>query len=291
MVTWHQIDANGLNPFNVVRTSTDDYNASNKDFVITDKTQVNLPSPQVGSYVAVRPLRKTDIVIVRASSGLIYKFDPDVYYTKDRPLGLSTVGVSAGGHISISAPRDGNITGLPPGAQYTGPEVLLFISDGKDWFITEPQDLSKAVPGSIVSRPNDNDTVSFDPKDGVRVETTYEWSRIGIETSSGHSGGTHVYIYRTSDGTLIADKTTQPLSSREIVTFNLDTPLSANEQYNCVIDDDGSNYTVGELEDPSLPYTSSDGNLSITAGAKGATGTSSFALYNIQRVGYIGDLF
>jgi len=148
MVTWHQIGNDDLNPFNVVRTSTDGYNASSGDFVITDQPTVNLPTPSAEAFVAVRGDTQYRTFDVKTPSGKIYKFDPKVYYTGDNPASVGATGVSAGSNISVSTPTNDRITELYNGARYDGPKVLLFISDGVDWYISNVSNISSVVPDS-----------------------------------------------------------------------------------------------------------------------------------------------
>jgi hypothetical protein len=102
MVTWQQIAQGEPNPFDITRTSTDGYTASYDEYVITDQSSINLPSPQADSAVAVRA------------------------DTKDRTVTVST--------------PSGSILDIGSQADYQGPEPAIFVSDGVDWYVQNDED-------------------------------------------------------------------------------------------------------------------------------------------------------
>ena len=77
------------------------------------------------------------------------------------------------------------------------------------------------------------------------------------------------------------------LGGGDAFTIDLSIGLSANEAYRFLLDAEGGGYTRGYIDNPSFPYTSSDGNLEITNGARDAT-TTAQEPENIRRVGNVG---
>jgi hypothetical protein len=102
MVTWQQIAQGEPNPFDITRTSTDGYTASYDEYVITDQSSINLPSPQQDAAVAVRA------------------------DTTDRTVTVST--------------PSGSILDIGSKAYYEGPEPAIFVSDGVDWYVQNDED-------------------------------------------------------------------------------------------------------------------------------------------------------
>jgi hypothetical protein len=142
------------------------------------------------------------------------------------------------------------------------------------------------IPDSVVSRPTDNNFGSLSGKFGVRINSNVEWPSIGAELSSNYAGASTAYIHRVSDGQLMGQTDISALSAGDVFTVN-NVDLAANTDYNFVVDNGGSGYTNGNYDSPSLPYTSSDGDLSIINGANGEQGPSS-SLNNLVRVGDVG---
>lgn len=102
MVTWQQIAQGEPNPFDITRTSTDGYTASYDEYVITDQPDITLPSPQADSAVAIRADTATRTVTVTTPSG--------------------------------------SILNLGSQANYQGPEPVIFVSDGVDWYVQNNED-------------------------------------------------------------------------------------------------------------------------------------------------------
>jgi len=161
---------------------------------------------------------------------------------------------------------------------------------GGEWRSLVDGSTVSAIPDSVVSRDADGgSTSSGDTKRGVRISVSQEWPEFGAELSSQTgSDPTRAYIYDVSDGTLMGDTDITSLSGGDTFTIDLDTPLQAGNDYNFVVDAEGSGYSLGENTSPSYPYTSADGNLEIINGAEGTTGTQSARAWAIVTVGYVG---
>jgi len=147
---------------------------------------------------------------------------------------------------------------------------------------------SSAIPDTVVSRPNDNNSQNTPTKGGVRINTSQSWPSIGGKISNNMSGATRAQIFRVSDGVLMGETDISSLGDGDTFTVeNVD--LAANETYNFVLDAEGSSFTQGFLfaDDSNFPYTSSDGNLEIVNGAEGDTGTNR-ATIALTKVGDIG---
>jgi len=100
MVTWQQIGQGEPNPFDVTYTTNSTYSASYGEFVITEGSQVDLPSPSANEAVAVRSFEQT---------------------------------------VTITTPS-GNIRDLGSSATFQSPEYLLLVSDGTDWYVQNNED-------------------------------------------------------------------------------------------------------------------------------------------------------
>jgi hypothetical protein len=149
-----------------------------------------------------------------------------------------------------------------------------------------------AIPDSVVDRPNDNASFVGNEDNGVRIETDVEWPQIGAEISADASGVTDAYVYRVSDGNLMGSASFSPASGGFAFTIDLDDPLqpydgTLSTTYNFVVDNGGSDYTLGAYDSPSFPYSSPDGDLRIIDGAGGPSGTVSNP-YNLVRIGDVG---
>ena len=144
------------------------------------------------------------------------------------------------------------------------------------------------IPDSVVSRPDDDRSFDSENTFGVRIETSQEWEDFGGRLSQNISGQTRAYLYRVSDGQLMGDLDISGLSALDTFVIS-DVNLAANEQYNFVVDAEGSTFTQGSFENSVYPYTSSDGNLEIVNGAQGETGTpGGDDAINILEAGNIG---
>ena len=113
-----------------------------------------------------------------------------------------------------------------------------------------------AIPDSVVSRPDDTESVERDEELGFVVELKDGWPSIGAEISSLTSGQTTAYL-REEDGTLIESQDISSLEAGDAFTFD-DVNLTDGEKYQITLDADGSDYTQGKITDRGYPYTSDD---------------------------------
>ena len=105
---------NAGNPYDVIRTSDGQYQASDGELVITDADTLQLPEPADGEYVLVK----------RA----------DVDY------------------VDISTPV-GNVGQIEEEARFDGDDAVMFVSDGNDWYIrSDTLQLSRLIPDSVVNQ-------------------------------------------------------------------------------------------------------------------------------------------
>ena len=141
---------------------------------------------------------------------------------------------------------------------------------------------------SVVERPDDNDTTGRD-KRGIRFTSDVVWEdEIGGRVSSNTEGATRAYIYRVDDGDLIGDADISDLSGGDAFTVDLSDPIGDDdEEYNFVLDAEGSSFVLGWYDSSDPPETSDDGNMSIIAAADGETGTTP-NYHGIEAVGNIG---
>jgi len=140
------------------------------------------------------------------------------------------------------------------------------------------------ISDTVVSRPQDNDSLFRTLTLGVRIESDGDFPEIQGTLSANVANATRAYIYRVSDGQLMDDTDISSLSAGD--TFTLQPGLSANVQYNFVVDAEGANYTDGFFNGSSFPYTSSNGRLEIINGAKDEQGTATSA-HNLVEIGNI----
>jgi len=172
---------------------------------------------------------------------------------------------------------------LPDGS--TASEVID--PDGNVVFEAGPD-----IPDSVVSRPEDTRSASGrTQQNGIIIETHTEWPDIGARLSSMGSGMTRAYLYRMSDAQLLSDVDISNLTNGDIVTFGLNSPLSANTEFALTVDAEGSEFTIGynALEPDgtfSPPYSSAD--VSIVDGASdGAVRTdNSHAFVEVGNLGF-----
>jgi len=154
---------------------------------------------------------------------------------------------------------------LPDGS--TASEVIG--PDGNVVFEAGPD-----IPDTSISRDPDDTSTSTTTDFGIQIDTSVKWPKIDGKISTNTSGATKAYVYRKSDGTLYGSADISGLSAGDIFRIDLDTNMISTETYMMLLDAEGSSWTVGYDGDPSFDYVSSDGDISITNGAKGSQTTS-----------------
>ena len=104
---------NAGNPYDVVRTSDGQYQASDGELVITDADTLQLPEPADGEYVLVK------------RAGVDY--------------------------VDISTPV-GNVGQIASVARFDGDDAVMFVSDGNDWYIrSDTLQLGTAISESAIA--------------------------------------------------------------------------------------------------------------------------------------------
>lgn len=207
------------NPYSIVSTTNSTYNASIGEFIITEGSEVILPSPSSNEVVVVRsPISST--VDVKASSDEV----------------------------------QGNTDGIrqPAGRQVT------YVADGDDWYVRNNIDyIGLNIPDSVVSRDDDDNTLSNSDEFGFAISPTSYWPDIGARISSNTSGLTKAYL-RDNNGNGIQSVDISNLSAGDTFTFE-GVNLQSGSDYRIVADAEGSSYTVGYFSGTaSYPYTSND---------------------------------
>lgn len=143
------------------------------------------------------------------------------------------------------------------------------------------------IPDSVVSRPDDNNTINNSDNVGLAFSTSQQWPDFQAEISSNTSPASdETLVIGDTNGTDVATKDISGAVAGDIITLS-DVNLSANESYSIYIRSSNSR-DFGDYDSPSFPYNSSDGNLSITSGWSTAEGGAvSFSVFAIKRIGNI----
>ena len=160
--------------------------------------------------------------------------------------------------------------------------------DGRSYQIDGRAVARRAIPNSLVTRPADKDQTTSSSKFGVRIEADDEWEDIEARISDKPEDYSRAYIYRASDGGELAQVDISTFDPGDVVLFE-DVNLQPEEEYNIVVDADGSSMEHGRFDDieDDLPYESDDGQLRIIDGAEGEQDTRSDFIATIEEVGNI----
>ena len=125
--------------------------------------------------------------------------------------------------------------------------------------------IPSAIPDSVVSRPDDADSVSDSTERGLVFESDVDWTSIGARLSNNTSNATRAYLHNVDTDTSIKDKDISDLSSGDSFTFE-DVNISKSTEYAIYVDAEGSSFTGGFLSgEDDFPYISDDENLKIVA--------------------------
>jgi len=146
-----------------------------------------------------------------------------------------------------------------------------------------------AIPDSVVSRGADDSTSQDDRDLGIVFDVSQDWPDFQAEISSNVVTNSDNTVMRIGDttGTILQTEDISGLSAGSVVTFN-DINLTAGNTYQVSIETtDGDNYTVGISSETNYPYTSSDGNLEITARWNAGDVQSGKNAFNIVTIGNI----
>jgi hypothetical protein len=185
---------------------------------------------------------------------------------------------------------------MTPPINIDGNQVSEVTIDGQpvSQVTIDGQEVLRAIPDSVVSRPTDDSTFngSAGNEIGLRITTDVEFPSIGAELSTNTIDPSTANIYRVSDGTLKGTTDISGLTAGDTFVVNgvdlqpHDGTLATT--YNFVITNQSTNLKFGFFSSASYPFTSSDGNLTITKQADGPTGT--FSSGNVSCFSRVGDV-
>ena len=139
-----------------------------------------------------------------------------------------------------------------------------------------------AIPDSVVSRPEDDDTTDQTEECGLVITAKSDWSSIGARISNNTSGVTRAYLRDHTAESLIDDVDISNLSSGDAFTFD-DVNLESENDYSITVGAEGSSYDLGfRRGETDYPYTSDDVDI------VGAVGTDEDPV--VQGVNDIGNV-
>ena len=144
-----------------------------------------------------------------------------------------------------------------------------------------------AIPDSVVSRPNDDDSTTRTEKEGLEIEVKSDWPSIGVEISNNSSGASTAYL-QDSNGNEIQTTDISELSSGDAFTFD-EVNLQSGNKYRILLDDGGNSWTLGFTSGGlDYPYTSDDVDITATVENDDEVTTSDVvrAVDNIGNVGF-----
>ena len=146
-----------------------------------------------------------------------------------------------------------------------------------------------AIPDSVVSRPDDDNTSTAPNKFGLVVQMQVDASAIGSEISNLTEDVTRGYLYEIdgdSLGDLIQDVDVSDKSAGDAFTFD-DVNLTDGEEYGIVLDAEGDEWTIGNFDGGhEYPYTSDDLDIVARIGAGGVDDGRPNGVNNIGNVGF-----
>jgi hypothetical protein len=142
-----------------------------------------------------------------------------------------------------------------------------------------------AIPVSVVSRPDDNNSTSTTDYFEMQVTTTVEWPEFGFEISANTQNATRIRVVRLSDSTVIGE-TTGLFNAGNTPTVDLSEDMVPEETYGLRLDAEGASWTAG-FGDWSPPITSDDGNLTFEGSdIEGASSTKALVFKRLGGVGF-----
>jgi len=145
-----------------------------------------------------------------------------------------------------------------------------------------------AIPDSVVSRPDDNDSFSSSGGPyGLKIESDEEWPEIGGKISAETSNVTIAEVYDLSDDSVIGSADISDLSAGDEFTISLDEHIVPDKSYAITVNNPDDQTEFGRYDDPSFPYISDDDKLSITAGIDNDLNDRD-EVYGIVEVGKVG---
>lgn len=142
-----------------------------------------------------------------------------------------------------------------------------------------------AIPDSVVSRPNDDDSVpSVTLERGLEILVDGDFGEIGARISNNTSGVTRAYLLDSSEN-VIDETDISGLSSGD--AFTLAGSMTSGKNYIIAVDAEGSNYTIGfRNSEQNYPYTSTD--VDITGRYKSDIGVDTGNVHAVNDIGNTG---
>ena len=143
--------------------------------------------------------------------------------------------------------------------------------------------LFDAIPDSVVSRPDDNDSGSVTSDHGLAIEFAESFDKFGARISNNTSGVTTARG-RDPNGDVIDSTDVSNLSSGD--AFTLSGDFRANTEYQVILNADGNSFTVGLRNDATAyPYTSTDVDI---VGRVFGTTTDTNPAHALNDIGNVG---
>jgi predicted metal-dependent enzyme (double-stranded beta helix superfamily) len=166
---------------------------------------------------------------------------------------------------------------------------FYYVSNRNDVVIPSDLDLetwSSVFDGTIVAIPLPDSVVSRDPDDsqgnsaadeGLEIQVSQDWPEIEVEISSNSDSNAdeNLVVERVGDGAIVSNTDISDTTAGDVVTAE-NANLTAGTSY-FIYSTSSNSRLQGFNGQPSFPYTSPDGNLSITGGYQDGP-TTSFAL-------------
>lgn len=143
-----------------------------------------------------------------------------------------------------------------------------------------------AIPDSVTSRPDDDDSASETGSIGPAFTTTSDFDEIGARISANTSGVTRARLYDYSKGSYVETVDISGLSAGD--TFSIAYDYQSGVDYAFELDDNGNSYTIGYLfEGWDYPYTGEQIDIIARSndGTQNSTDGDSFA-----QIGNVNDI-
>jgi hypothetical protein len=140
---------------------------------------------------------------------------------------------------------------------------------------------SGAIPDSVVSRPDDNGSLSISRPRGCVIEMKGDFRGVNCRISTNTSGFSRARIYDLSADGYIETIDISDKSAGDVI--ELAAELKNGQEYGIEIDNNGSSWTAG-FNDTANDYPYSGGDLDITGNADDGTkrtGTEAMAVNDI----------
>jgi len=142
----------------------------------------------------------------------------------------------------------------------------------------------RAIPDSVTSRPDDDDSYSEGGSTGLVITPASDFSEIGFTISNNTSGATRARLYDYDLDSYEIAQDISGLSSGDAVTFEYD--FIAGQDYGLELDADGGSWTAGyRPEETSYPYTGDDIDI-VNQSINGSQDT--FAVRAVNDIGSTG---